>query len=64
MEFKQDGSQELPLSKFFDGLDVTPQECSPTECSMMKQDCFETLDSEFISIKNLTVEISQSASLG
>ena len=64
MEFKQEGSHELPLSKFFNGLDVAPKACSPTECSMMKQDCFESLESNFISIKNLTVEISQSATLG
>ena len=64
MEYNQDESQEQPLSKFYDGLDVAPNGCYPTECSIMNQDCSKPLLSDFIKMKNLTVEISQSSSLG
>ena len=49
---------ELPLKNFFNGLSEAPQDCLPEECSLMKQDCSEPLVSDFIKMKNLTIEVS------
>ena len=63
MDFEEDGIQKQPISKFYDGLDVT-HECYPTECSIMNSNSDEALDSEFIKIENLALEIKQTATLG
>jgi hypothetical protein len=57
IDYEEDGSQVEPIQKFFDGLDKT-NECFPTQCSIMMEDCLEPLDSEYISINGFNVEIS------